>query len=184
MKMYQLVMLAWACTLSVGAQAQWQWLDKDGRKVFSDLAPPPDIPLKNILHQPGGPRAKPMAEMPAATGTAAETPVGVAATPASPALSPQPTAAAAAGTDKELQQRKAQLDAQEEARKKADDAKNAAARADNCSRAQRAKSTYESGQALRQPNGKGEMVFMDEAARALEMRRIQSVLESDCRPRS
>ncbi len=184
MKMYQLVILAWACTLSVGAQAQWQWLDKDGRKVFSDLAPPPDIPLKNILHQPGGMRARPIAETPAApAGTAAEIPGAVAATPAAAAPATLPAAAPAAGTDKELQQRKAQLDAQEESRKKAEDAKNAALRADNCSRAQRAKGTYASGQALRQPNAKGEMVFMDEAARALEMRRIQSVIESDCRPR-
>ena len=121
MKMYQLVMLAWACTLSVGAQAQWQWLDKDGRKVFSDLAPPPDIPLKNILHQPGGLRARPQAETPAApAGTAAEIPGAVAATPAAAAPATLPAAAPAAGTDKELQQRKAQLDAQEEARKKAE----------------------------------------------------------------
>lgn len=185
MKMYQLVMMAWACALPLSAQAQWQWLDKDGRKVFSDLAPPPDIPVKNILHQPGGPRAKAMAEKPvdAGVGTAAETAGIGAITPAAAASSGQPVAAPAAGTDKELQERKAQLDAQEEARKKTDDAKNAAVRADNCTRAQRAKTTYESGQALRQPNAKGEMVLMDEGARALEMRRIQSVIESDCRPR-
>jgi hypothetical protein len=36
------------------AMAQWQWLDKDGRKVFSDRAPPPDVMEKDILKRPGG----------------------------------------------------------------------------------------------------------------------------------
>ena len=76
-----------------------------------------------------------------------------------------------------------QLEAQEETRKKAEDAKSAAARADNCTRAQRAKGTYESGKLLRHTNAQGEQVFMDEAARTAEMRRIQSVIESDCRAR-
>ena len=68
-------------------------------------------------------------------------------------------------------------------RKKAEETKTAAARADNCSRAKLAKGTYESGKLLRHTNAKGEQVFMDEAARAEEMRRIQSVIESDCRIR-
>lgn len=175
MKMYQLVILAWACTLSAGAVAQWQWLDKDGRKVFSDLAPPPDIPQQNILQQPGGQRAK--------TAPAAAVPATPAAAPAPPAALPGTAAAPGAVKDKELQQRKAELEAQEAARQKTEDAKNAAARADNCSRAQRAKATYESQRPLRQTNAHGELVWMDEAARATEMRRVQSVIESDCRTR-
>lgn len=186
MKMYQLVIMACACTWSFGAQAQWQWVDKDGRKVFSDLAPPPDIPQSNILKQPGGQRAKAITAMPAAPGATAAVPGTAATAPVAataPAAAPMPSLPSSAGTDKELQQRKAQLEAQEEARKKAEEAKNAAARADNCSRAQRAKVTYESGKPLRHVNDKGEQVFMDEAARAVEMRRIQSVMESDCRVR-
>ena len=52
-------LLALACTLPLAAVAQWQWLDKDGRKVFSDKSPPPDIPAKNILKQPGAARPAP-----------------------------------------------------------------------------------------------------------------------------
>ena len=36
MKMHKLLLLAVACTWAMGATAQWQWTDKDGRKVFSD----------------------------------------------------------------------------------------------------------------------------------------------------
>jgi hypothetical protein len=41
----------WAFALS--AAAQYQWVGKDGRKVFSDRPPPADILEKDILKQPG-----------------------------------------------------------------------------------------------------------------------------------
>ena len=80
MKMHKFLLLAVACTWAMGAAAQWQWIDKDGRKVFSDRPPPQDTPEKNILKQPGGgvPRsapapvaAAPAEGTPAATTTAA-----------------------------------------------------------------------------------------------------------------
>jgi hypothetical protein len=49
----QCLVLGLCCLAWAVAQAQWQWVDKDGRKVFSDRAPPPDIPARNILRQPG-----------------------------------------------------------------------------------------------------------------------------------
>ena len=177
MKMYQLVILACACTWSVGVHAQWQWLDKDGRKVFSDLAPPPEILQGSILKQPGGQR----------TPASAPSPAQTAQTPEPPAAPLAASKAAAAGTDKELQQRKAQIEAKAEAedaaRKKIEDTKNAARRADNCSRAQRAKTTFESGRPVRQTNDKGELVWLDEAGRTAELRRLQSIIASDCGPK-
>ena len=38
---------------SLSAQAQWQWVDGTGRKVFSDTPPPADLPEKSILKRPG-----------------------------------------------------------------------------------------------------------------------------------
>ena len=35
------------------APAQWLWIDAAGNKVFSDTAPAPDVPEKNILKRPG-----------------------------------------------------------------------------------------------------------------------------------
>ncbi|MFL6695279.1 MAG: DUF4124 domain-containing protein, partial [Ramlibacter sp.] len=51
------LMVALACVLPLSAMAQWQWIDKSGRRVFSDQAPPPDIPAKSIVH---GPKGRPM----------------------------------------------------------------------------------------------------------------------------
>lgn len=170
MKMYKLALLALACTWSACALAQWQWLDKDGRKVFSDRAPPADIPQKNILKQPGIalPVAAPDA---AASATAAPAPSAVPGSQAVPKL----------GKDKELEEKKAQAEAAEAAKQKAEDAKIAAARADNCSRAQRAKTTLESGKPMQHTNAQGDVGFLDEAGRTAELRRIQGIIESDCK---
>ena len=48
-----LLLLIAACSLSLSAAAQWQWIDKDGRKVFSDRPPAADIKDKDIVKQPG-----------------------------------------------------------------------------------------------------------------------------------
>ena len=42
---------------AAAAHAQYQWVDKDGRRVFSDRPPPADVPAKNVLTQPKGARA-------------------------------------------------------------------------------------------------------------------------------
>lgn len=168
MKMYKLALVALACTWSAGALAQWQWLDKDGRKVFSDRAPPVDIPQKSILKQPGVPLPV-LASEPAQASAA-------------PAIAvPAPPLPQLSGKDKALEAKKAAAEAAEAAQKKAEEAKVAAARADNCSRAQRAQTTLESGKPLRQTNAQGELVFLDEAARATELRHLQGIIASDCK---
>jgi hypothetical protein len=50
-----------AASFAVTALAQWQWIDKDGRKVYSDRSPPSDIPEKNILKMPRGAKGKSVA---------------------------------------------------------------------------------------------------------------------------
>lgn len=176
MKMHKLVLLAVSCTWALGAAAQWQWIDKDGRKVYSDRPPPQEIPEKSVLKQPsyGSSRvAAPAASAPAATATAAAVPAAAAA--------PGAAASAAAGKDKELEKRKADADAAEAAKKKAEDDKAAKAKAENCTRAKAAKATFESGTPIRQSNAQGERVFLDEAQRNAEAKRIDAVIASDCK---
>ena len=156
MKMHKLFLLALACTWSAGAFAQWQWIDKEGRKVFSDRAPPVDIPPSAILKQPHA--------------TAAAAPAAA-----------QAAAAPATGIDKSLEEKKAQAEAAEASKKKAEDEKRAAARADNCTRAQRAKTTFDSNRPIRQTNAKGDLVILDANERATETRRIQGIIDSDCK---
>ena len=123
MKAARLTLLALACMLPLAASAQWQWLDKDGRKVFSDKAPPPEVPTERILKGPKGQVFIPVA-VPAADPAAA--------TPAANGV-PRPL-----GKDKTLEERKKQVVAAEADKKKAEDDKHVALRSDNCNRAKSA----------------------------------------------
>lgn len=172
MKIHKLVLLAFVCTWSLGASAQWQWIDKDGRKVFSDRAPPLDIPDKSILKQPGGNLGARMGPMPAVPAGAAE--------PAAAASAPKLPALAAGGKDKELEEKKAQAEAAEAAKKKAEEEKVAKAKAENCARARQAKATFDSGRLITHSNAQGERVFLDEATRAAESKRIDGIIATDC----
>ena len=168
MKMHRFLLVAAACWVSLSATAQWQWIDKDGRKVFSDRPPPQEIPDKSILKQPGGGR------IPAAVAPAAPAAVAASAPASAPRLS---------GKDKELEEKKAQADAEEATKKKAEEERQAKARAENCTRARQAKVNYESGRLRVQTNAQGERVFVDEAARAAETKRLDGIIASDCAAR-
>ena len=147
------------CT--VPAIAQWQWIDGQGRKVFSDRAPPADIPAKNILRSPGGAR------------------------PAAPSAVPEVGAAkpvADAGVDKGLEEQKRKMQEQEAAKTQADRLQKERQRQDNCNRARQAKATLASGRLLSHVNAKGERGFMDEAARDAEIKHADAVIASDCGP--
>ena len=184
MKMHKLLLLAVACTWALGAAAQWQWIDKDGRKVFSDRPPPQDIPEKSILKQPGGnltraqqPRSALGAEDAAGQEPATAVPGVAAAT-----SSPKPAASApGTGKDKALEEKKAQAEAAEAAKKKAEEEKTAKAKADNCVRAQQAKAAFDSGKPITQANAQGERIFLDEPGRAAETKRLESIIASDCK---
>lgn len=78
----------------------------------------------------------------------------------------------------------AELKAEEELQKrvKAEQARVAAERADNCQRARRALTTVNSGIRIATINDKGEREFMDEGALAAERQRIQAIIRSDCAP--
>jgi hypothetical protein len=167
-----LLLAGWAFALS--AAAQYQWIGKDGRKVFSDRPPPADIQEKNILKQPGGKRAAaPTLETAepadATTATAAAAPV---------AKAPAPKLS---GKDTELQIQKKKLEDEEAARKKAQEEKVAQGLADNCMRAKRGLASFQSGTRISTVNAKGEREFMDDATRAVESKRLQSIIDSDCK---
>ena len=80
-----------------------------------------------------------------------------------------------------MEKKKAQAEAEEAAKKKAQDEKQAAARADNCKRAQQAKAGLDSGAPMKQTNAQGERVFLDEAGRNAESKRIQGIIDADCK---
>lgn len=164
MKLLRATLIGLACAVPAVCLAQWQWIDKDGRRVFSDQSPPPEIPAKNILRQPGmraaiaAPAAEPQADAPKAASSA-------------PKLS---------GKEKELEEKKKQADAAAAEKKKALEAEVAKVKSENCARAKRAKATFDSGVRVVRTNDKGEREVMDDAARAAETKRLEAAMAVDC----
>lgn len=157
--------LAWTAT---AACAQWQWIDKDGRKVFSDRAPPSEIQDKDILKRPVARTAAAPAPAEAAEGNGG----GTAAVPSAPKVSE---------VDKELEAKKKQAADLELAKKRAEEERITKAKIENCARAKQAKATLDSGARVAQINKAGEREVMDDAARSAEAKRIQGIIDSDCR---
>ena len=162
------------CLVWGHAQAQWQWIDKDGRRVFSDRAPPPDIPSKSILKQPGAGPARGATPVAAA----AESPVRAASAAADGAGElPIPKLSA---VDKDLADRKKQAEAAEAAKVKAEVEKLARTKADNCEKARANKTLMESGVRVSMTNAKGEREVIDDSARGAEIKRAQTVIDLQC----
>lgn len=172
MKNIRQILFLLACLVSLAASAQWQWTDKDGRKVFSDRAPPADVLEKNILKRPG---------MAGKTTVNADAP--------SPAVSPVAAASAAqnaasapklSGIDKELADKKKKTEEAQAAQRKAEQEKVVKAKVENCARAKQAKASFDSGVRVSRINEKGEREVLDDTARASEVKRIQAIMNSDC----
>lgn len=147
------LLLGLICLLPWSAAAQWQWIDKDGHKVYSDRAPPSDIPEKNIVRQPSGSK------------TASASSVS----PANAGLPPTLAASApelAASSDKK-------------ARGASDDA--AKQKLQDCERARNSLSVMKSGIRLRVPNAKGDVEYMSDGERASETQRLQTFVDGNCK---
>jgi hypothetical protein len=181
MKLAHLLVFGSACLLGATAvQAQWQWVDQNNKKVFSDQAPPPDIPDKNIVRRPG-PASSRLSFSPAPAAAAAPDAgsVQAAATPAAaprPAGSPKPT-----GVDKELEEKTRKAEEAEKARQAAEAQKVAQAKTENCKRAREGKATMDSGMRVARLNAQGEREIMDDKMRAAEAQRLQTTIDSDCK---
>lgn len=169
-KLLKRLLLALAAgSFTVAAIAQWQWIDKDGRKVFSDRSPPGDIPQKSILKRPPG-----SARLPDVS-PAADAPTGTAAAPGPKASAPK-----LSGRDTELEARKKKTEDEDNARKKVEDERISKAKADNCARARTSMTTLQSGIRISTMNANGEREIIDDARRAAETKRAQDIIDSSC----
>ena len=172
MKVFRLCMAGLGCLISLTATAQWQWRDRDGRQVFSDQAPPHSIPEKNILRRPA--IVPPRRDSSEAVGL----PNGA----ASSTLSANPPAGAtsSSGIDNELAQKVRKTEEADKAARVADEQKVSKTRADNCLLARQGKATFDSGVRVVRMTTQGEREIMDGKARATEITRLQSMIDSDC----
>lgn len=153
-----LAVLALSC---LAAQAQWQWVDNAGRKVFSDQPPPHDIPPRNIVKQPGK-----------VTSLAAAPAVPASASAAVPQLSAE---------DKELVAKKKKAEADALARIKEESDSLAKIKATNCENAKANQVLLDSGVRMAVTNAKGEREFLDDAARRAESRRTRAAIDTNCK---
>jgi hypothetical protein len=172
---HMIVALA-GCAFALSAAAQWQWVGKDGRKVFSDRPPPADVQEKDILKQPEGRRAA-VPLIPTETTEAASPSAAAAAAKAKA----DPNAPKISGKDAELQAKKKKLEEEEAAKRKVEEEKIAKSRVDNCERAKKTLATYQSGVRIAITNAKGEREIMDDAGKAVESKRMQTVIDRDCK---
>ena len=169
MKMLSTIVLALACAFPLMALAQWQWMDKDGRKVYSDRPPPPEIPEIDVLKKPVG-------------GHRTSAPSAV--NPAAPASAAQKDALGAGkvlGKDPVLEAKKKQMDDEEEAKRKAAAGKQGQDKTQNCERARSSLAVLQSGIRMKVPNANGEMEFISDANRAAEIERVQGIVSAECK---
>jgi hypothetical protein len=179
MKHIRLIFSAATLFICTASLAQYQWIDANGRKVFSDQPPPTSVPAQKVLQQPGksaGTKAvSTEADADTNSNTGAKTDASAAASPSAPA------AAKAKPVDKELEAKKKQADDELAAKKKAEQEAQTKAKIENCARAKSAKAGLDSGIRIVQINGKGEREVMDDAARTAEAKRVQGIIAEDCK---
>jgi hypothetical protein len=153
-------------TLALPAAAQWKWRDPHGQIQYSDTPPPPSVADKDILQRPGSANA-------VAQRAAVLAPVASGAASGAPALAPKVVDA-----ELEAKRKKSEQDAAD--KKKADDARLSATRAENCTRARAQMRTLDSGVRMSRTNEKGEREFLDDNARAQETQRARDAIASEC----
>ena len=66
-------------------------------------------------------------------------------------------------------------------KKKTDDARAAAVKAENCARAREQLRTLDSGQRMARIDDKGERIVLDDAARGAEAQRARDAIGSECK---
>ena len=158
--------LALACG---SALAQWKWRDASGRITASDLPPPSTVPDRDVLARPTDQRRA------AAAPKLASAASGVPG--ASGASGPQATT----GSDPELEARRKRAADEQSAQQRQLQARNDAARAENCARAQAYAAALNEGQRISRSNAQGELTVLDDAGRAAELQRARAAVASDCK---
>jgi hypothetical protein len=151
--MKRIILFSMAAALATAAAAQqYKWVDKDGRTQYGDF-PPPGVKA-TPLRGPSAPASAPAA---GAKGGA----------PLSPA-------------EQEAAFRKRQQDGQKEAEKSALLEREAAAKKENCARAQAYLRSLESGGRISTTDSQGERVYLEDSQIASETAKARKALQENC----
>jgi hypothetical protein len=150
--------------MATAQAATWKYRDAQGHIVVSDLPPPAGVQDKDILERPAPVLRRTPAQAPAASAPANASPTAV-----------------AQNIDPELEARRKKAATEQEQKQKVEQEKDAAQRAENCSRAKSHLSALNDGQRIARTNDKGEREILDDKGRAEEMQRARQVIASDCK---
>jgi phage protein D len=161
----------------LAARAQYMWLDSSGQKVFSDLPPPVSIPIERILQQPK--KSSSLGYEINKKSTAENLDENNHASNKLKNNSNLPSEDSK--KDKNLEAAKKKIDEEAVAKKKNELEAHQKINADNCSRAKQAKMTLDSGMRLSHTNAKGELGFMDDTTRLVEVKRLEGIISSSCK---
>ena len=163
-----------ASSICLPASAQYKWRNPAGVIQFSDMPPPLGTPEKDVLQRPA------TASRPTSTAAvnSSSTPSATAAVAASGVMV---NSAPLKNGEPELEAKRRKVEQEQAAKAKADAEKTAAARAENCSRAQTNLRTLEAGTRITQTNAKGEREVMDDKARADSIRLNKDSMATDCK---
>ena len=160
--------------VSTPSEAQWAWKDANGRTVYSDRPPPPDIKAGSIVRQPN---TQVLANPAPASG-----PLDDAAKPADAKGTDAKTAPNAPKTvaEREMEFRKRQQERADSDKKAADEEAKSAAKTAECARARGYLKSLEDGIRITKTDASGNREFLDDSARAAEMDRARKIIQSTC----
>lgn len=169
---------------SASALAQWQWIDGEGRKVFSDRPPPPTVPPHQILKAPrGAAQAVPSATYgpPPQVREDEKEAGGDSAVPAQVDAPAQAQAQSQAQLQRAVEEAEAAAQRAELARRNAEiEKRNAQARQANCNNARARLVQLEPGRRVSTVDAQGNVGFMDDAMRAAEREQAQQAIRANC----
>lgn len=155
------------------AMAQWKWISPAGVVQYSDLPPPPNIPLKNILAKPAA--ASMRTHAPAATTASGP------ASASAPAAKDTAQSQAQTQATRELQQKLEQDKRAKEAAQRLQQEVGAQARQANCQQAQRQLQTLDSGVRLAEVDAQGNRAFLTDAQRTAQRQQAMAAVANYCR---
>lgn len=152
-----------------GVAAQWAWKEDNGRVVYSDRPPPPEIRASQIMRQP---TVQAPAPQPAAPGAAGDPAKGADGKPV--ASGPKTIA------ERDMEFRKRQQERADAERKAQDEQQKSAAKAVECERARGYLRSLEDGMRIARTDASGNREFLDDAQRAEETERTRKMVQSLC----
>lgn len=152
-----------AAVYANSAAAQWAWKEENGRVVYSDRPPPPNVKIQ-ILRQPAGPAPAP--ESQSATGGDASK------AGADKGASNAPKTFA----ERDMEFRKRQQERADAERKAQEEQQKSAAKAADCERSRGYLKSLEDGVRIARTDASGNREFLDDAQRASETERARKIV--------